>query len=94
LRARWALAIGNGQLVPCARCGEPVLPGQKWDLGHADDNPWEYVGPEHSGCNRAAGGASAARPVEREPNEYFEERGVWWRTDHVGKNPQRVSRKW
>jgi hypothetical protein len=39
----------------CWRCGLPILPGQPWDLGHDDDNPAVYRGPEHARCSRAAG---------------------------------------
>jgi hypothetical protein len=39
----------------CWRCGYPILPGQPWDLGHDDDNPAVYRGPEHARCSRAAG---------------------------------------
>lgn len=49
--------------VPCARCGQPVLPGQRWDIGHAigrDIAPELTWDPsqyriEHASCNRAAG---------------------------------------
>lgn len=51
---------------PCWRCGRPILPGQPWDLGHDDDNPAIYRGPEHAVCNRAAGARKGnARRRER-----------------------------
>ena len=38
--------------VRCWRCGNLILRGQKWDLGHDDDNRQIYRGPEHLKCNR------------------------------------------
>jgi hypothetical protein len=52
----------------CWRCGYPILPGQPWDLGHDDDNPTQYRGPEHARCSRAAGArkGNARRRARRE----------------------------
>jgi hypothetical protein len=52
-RERWAPLVDAGQ-VACARCGQPIGPGTPWDLGHTDDRT-AWTGPEHAGCNRAAG---------------------------------------
>lgn len=57
-RARWEPKVDAG-LVDCARCGEPIVPGRSWDLGHTDDRA-DWTGPEHSRCNRAAGGRNGA----------------------------------
>jgi hypothetical protein len=89
LRRLWRRRVQAG-VVSCARCGELIEPNEPWDLGHDDLDRSRYSGPEHRRCNRGR----KPEPVRHEPNEYFEERGVWWRTDHLGKNPQRVSRKW
>lgn len=52
----------------CWRCGWPILPGQPWDLGHDDDNPARYRGPEHARCSRQAGArkGNARRRARRE----------------------------
>ena len=54
VRRRWAPKVRAGK-VNCARCGEPILPSEKWDLDHDDDDPnrRRYLGPSHRRCNRA-----------------------------------------
>lgn len=60
LRAVWARRLARGEVIPCARCGLPIDPGQPWDLGHSDDRK-SWTGPEHANqCNRAAGGRKGA----------------------------------
>ncbi len=45
------VALGR---VKCARCGQTILAGQAWDLGHVDGtNKTQVAGPEHASCNRA-----------------------------------------
>jgi len=51
LRAEWDIQVQEGG-VSCARCHEPIHPGTPWDLGHRDDDPAQYSGPEHRRCNR------------------------------------------
>jgi hypothetical protein len=53
LRAEFAPVIARGDW-PCARCGEPIDPGEPWDLDHDDFAPRLYLGPAHRRCNRAA----------------------------------------
>lgn len=56
LRAQWAVAVNRGG-VNCWRCGQVIVPGSDWQLGHDDNDRTQYKGPEHRSCN--LGGASA-----------------------------------
>jgi hypothetical protein len=46
VRKRWAPKVRAGK-VNCARCHQPILPGELWDLDHDPDNPGDlnYLGP-------------------------------------------------
>lgn len=57
-RAAWAEHVAAGE-VACVRCGELIDPAEPWDLGHDDHDRSVRRGPEHAGCNRAAGGRRA-----------------------------------
>lgn len=52
-RRQLAPHVATGE-VACARCGQPIQPGQAWDLDHTDDRTG-LLGPSHRSCNRAAG---------------------------------------
>ena len=54
LRASWDRRVQAGGIL-CARCNQPITPGEPWDLGHDDHDRTRYQGPEHRGCNRSAG---------------------------------------
>lgn len=55
LRRQWAPLVATGA-VKCWRCTQPIKPGQPWDLGHDDQDRTKHRGPEHTACNRQAGG--------------------------------------
>jgi hypothetical protein len=57
-RREAAKLVLRGRAV-CWRCGEPIVAGTPWDLGH-DDEDGRVRGPEHAGpCNRRAAGLKA-----------------------------------
>ena len=58
-RVLWKPPVSAG-LIVCPRCGRRILPGQSWDLGHSEV-PGEPSKPEHSSCNRSAGGRARHR---------------------------------
>jgi hypothetical protein len=53
LRARIAPTVAAG-LATCWRCGERIAAGEKFHLGHDDDDRTKYRGPEHVKCNVGA----------------------------------------
>ena len=59
-RKRRAELLPTSYGQPCARCGEPILPGQALDAGHgtalAHDANSKADRIEHASCNRQAGG--------------------------------------
>jgi hypothetical protein len=64
LRAEWRSKVERGE-VHCARCGRWIAPHEEWDLGHADNDPTRYAGPEHAACNRATKAHAKARRSTR-----------------------------
>ncbi len=65
-RRQWAPIVKAGGVM-CARqgprcTGQPLDPGQAWDLGHNEDRT-AYTGPECIPCNRGAGGRNGARAL-------------------------------
>ena len=72
-RKKWARIIDTGAaVIPCARCGETIKAGTKWELGHTEDRS-RYSGPEHFLCNRQAGGKKGAEIANSKRNNYTRE---------------------
>ena len=46
---------------PCARCGEPMLAGQRLHLDHSDHDRTKFLGFSHADCNLKAAAAKARR---------------------------------
>lgn len=65
LRRVWAPRVAGGR-VACATCGQLIVPGTPWDLGHREDRSG-YVGPEHAGCNRRKGGYKGLAGLRSRP---------------------------
>jgi hypothetical protein len=57
---RRLIPIVAAGLAHCSRCGDPIVPGEDWDLGHDDWDRTIYIGPEHRRCNRSAAGKKSA----------------------------------
>lgn len=69
--------VGTLLPAPCGRCGQVVTADMAWDVGHIvdqvdapelamDPSNWR---PEHSRCNRAAGGRKG-RSRQLRPRRY------------------------
>lgn len=62
-RERWRRRVEAGLIDchanVCVESSRWIAPGTPWDLGHTDDRKG-YTGPEHSTCNRRAGGRNGA----------------------------------
>lgn len=63
-RKKWKARVEAGG-VCCWRCGNQIIPGSEWDLGHDDIDRRVYRGPEHPKCNRATSGRDPYRQATR-----------------------------
>ena len=63
LRARTKRDVAAGHAY-CWRCTKHIPPGSAWDLGHDDNDPTKYMGPEHVACNRATSTHKAMKVVD------------------------------
>lgn len=65
LRKQLEPLVASGQAI-CWRCSRRLKPGQKWDLGHADEDRTIYRGPEHALARDCpAGGNRAVKRADR-----------------------------
>ena len=67
LRALWAQQLP----LPCGRCGQPVHPGEPWDLDHlvprSAGGGDETARPSHRRCNLRAGGVRKVTAFKGKP---------------------------
>jgi len=52
-------SYGNALPLPCRRCGQLIMPWDRWELGHVVDvadggTAAQGAWPEHSACNQRA----------------------------------------
>lgn len=66
LREQYKPLVESGRAT-CWRCGEPIHPNAKWDLGHDDNDRTITRGPEHIGRECPAGGNRATASRRDEP---------------------------
>jgi hypothetical protein len=61
--------------LPCVNCGQPVMRGQQWQVGHILDAALggqatrANTGPSHTPCNKRAGGKLGAKIVNTRRSE-------------------------
>jgi hypothetical protein len=70
LRNKIKQAMDLGQVFACWRCGEPIQPGQPWELGHDDVDRSIWRGPEHRGRECPAGGNRATAGRRQPPKRW------------------------
>lgn len=66
IRKQTNARLERGQQVMCGKCGRPIMPGQRYDVGHIIDasrggtHALSNLRPEHTRENRQAGGRQGA----------------------------------
>jgi hypothetical protein len=63
-RQQLAPLVATGR-INCRRCGQPIAPGEPFDMGHDDYDRRLPTYPEHRRCNRATS-RRALRKTTRE----------------------------
>ena len=79
LRKQVEIAVDCGEAC-CARCAQPIRPGEPWHLDHDDDDRQAYIGPSHATCNTRAGAAKARRQKKAAPMPAVAEHPARWRS--------------
>jgi hypothetical protein len=95
-RAAFARLVAAG-LAICWRCGQPIEPGEPWDLGHDDIDRRRYRGPEHRRCNRTGRARRDPAPsvnLEDYPEDDPSRHIYWGPPDFQSGRPRRWSRPW
>jgi hypothetical protein len=96
LRRMWEPRVAAGY-VAYARCRRLIVPGEPWDLGHADNDRKQYGGPEHRRCNRSTA-SRRRRVMQSAPPQTVpvddSDNGVFWGPPDASGNYRRWSRAW
>lgn len=80
-RAHFAAMVEAGDCV-CPKCGLPIVPGQRWQVGHQQDqalggsHDLVNLAPEHGTCNESAGGR-LGQAMKRRPAPPKVKRREW-----------------
>lgn len=61
LRRQWEPRVKRGG-VWCARCQQPIWPGERWHLDHDSYDRSRTLGPSHEKCNCAEPSKRRGRP--------------------------------
>lgn len=85
LRKQWQPQVEAGE-VRCWRCGNTIIPGTPWHLGHDDQDRHLYRGPEHKKCNLVGASQEAHRRRHRNPTQARGQSRNWgiWSGSHGG----------
>lgn len=81
---KWRAILTPQLPLPCLDgCGKPVLPGQRWQVGHripkskGGQNIASNIGASHTSCNLRAGGKLGAIKTNKKHKSQKDLR-AWW----------------
>lgn len=69
-------ALVDAGVAYCWRCRGWIAPGSRWHVGHDDDDPTMYRGPEHASCNLKAAARKGSRVANARRKAEQQRQGV------------------